>query len=76
MSDETTFGRAWNMARRAQGFKSQAHLDAFYAAYDHRKACAECQSAGKPVETTDGGMQPTEERCPEGLRLERVEWDF
>lgn len=42
---QTDFNRAFNAKRQAQGFKSQAHLDAFYAYYDHAYGqCDECGS--------------------------------
>lgn len=77
MSHETTirFGREFNQARKDQGFKSQAHLDAFYAAYDHTKVCAECQKPGTPVELDDG-MQPTMARCEEGRRLDAISFSY
>jgi hypothetical protein len=43
-------------ARKAQGFRSQAHLDA-------------CGLPAPGYETTDGGYQPAETICPEGRRL-------
>jgi len=70
MSDET-FGRTFNAARRDQGFKSQQHLDAFFAAYDHSHSCPECLKPGTPV-AIDDGMQPTMNRCSEGMRLDRA----
>ena len=54
--------RIFNDDRRRQGFKSQPHLDAFYAYVDHTVACAECNRPGKPVLLSDG-YQPTLRRC-------------
>lgn len=59
--------RKFTPARRAQGFRSQAHLDAFYAHFDHIATCTEC-GPGAPVELDDG-LQPTLRECAEGLRL-------
>ena len=54
--------RLLNQSRIAQGFKSQAQLDAFFAHYDHTKNCAECQKPGKGV-WLDDGFQPTMNSC-------------
>jgi hypothetical protein len=61
--------RQFTPMRRAQGFRDQAHLDAWYLAYDHAKACPECGLPGPAGETTDGGWQPSETRCAEWHRL-------
>jgi hypothetical protein len=76
MAETKEFTRTFNAARREQGFKSQAHLDAFYAAYDHEKACAACQRPGTPYETTDGGLMATSARCEEGKRLDAASFGF
>ena len=60
--------RTFDEGRKAQGFTSQAHLDAFYAYYDHTQSCPECQKPGEPYDTGDG-LQPTMNQCAEGLRL-------
>ena len=60
--------RHFDSQRAAQGFKSQAHLDAFYAYHDHTSACAECQKPGPPVELSDG-LQPTRQVCQRGREL-------
>jgi hypothetical protein len=53
-------------ARRAQGFTSQAHLDVWFAYYDHTRACAGCGRPGPAAETSDG-PQPTVIICPDGI---------
>lgn len=60
-------GRLFTQSRRDQGFKSQAHLDAFFAHYDHTKACGEC-GPGRAV-PLDDGMQPTFRECDAALSL-------
>ena len=69
------FGRTFNEARKAQGFKSQADLDMWYRAYDHTSTCPVCSRVGGYVELSDG-MQPVNARCEIGLRLEREERAF
>ena len=69
------FGRIFNQARKDQGFKSQTHLDAFYAHYDHTKACPECQKPGPGV-WLDDGFQPTMNECEEGKRLSAISGSF
>ncbi len=71
MNSEKEFGRTFNAARKEQGFKSQEHLDAFFAAYDHTHTCPECLKPGTPVWIGDG-MQPTQNRCQEGARLDKA----
>jgi hypothetical protein len=62
--------RTFTAARQAQGFRSQAHLDAFYVAYDHVKGCSEC---GQPAGVwLDDGWQPAETRCAEARRLDAL----
>lgn len=68
--------RVFTMARMRQGFRDQAHLDAFYAYYDHVQAgrgagpagCG-CGQPGPAGETTGGGWQPSEQICPAGRAL-------
>ena len=62
------FTRTFDAARREQGFRSQAELDAFFRYYDHTKECAECHKPG-PAFPLDDGMQPTQHRCATALRL-------
>lgn len=64
-------GRVLCDARRAQGFKSQAHLDAWYVHYDHFNNCPGCNKPGPSV-LTDDGWQGTVTECEEGLRLFRA----
>jgi hypothetical protein len=64
----TASPREFNPARKVQGFRDQAHLDAFYAYLDHRNACPECGQPGPGYDAPDG-WQPTETICPEGTRL-------
>jgi hypothetical protein len=63
--------RAFTPARREQGFRSQAHLDAFYRYYDHTKACVDC---GQPGPGHDGpdGWQPTVTQCPIATELSQL----
>lgn len=70
-----TAGRVLTPGRAAQGFRSQAHLDAFYAYYDHVQAgraagpagCG-CGQPGPGYDAPDG-WQPTEAICPAGRAL-------
>jgi len=64
----TSASRLLDAGRIAQGFRSQAMLDAFFLHYDHTKACAECQKPGRGVELDDG-IQPTMNTCAEADRL-------
>ena len=66
MSDYT---RIFDAARASQGFRSQAHLDAFYAAFDHVHACSDCAARDGFV-ALDDGMQPTSGRCDVAGRLD------
>lgn len=66
-----THDRTFTAARQAQGFRSAAHLAAFFAAYDHVQGCAACK-ARDGYALTDDGYQPTEGRCPEARRLDAV----
>ena len=65
------YGRTFDQDRKTQGFKSQDHLDAFFAAYDHEKRCVECRQPG-PAVWLDGSAswQPTMNRCPAGRALD------
>ena len=65
--------RAFTAARQAQGFRSQAHLDAFYVAYDHVQGCGEC-GLPAPAMWLEGSAswQPTETRCAESRRLDAI----
>lgn len=58
----TIYNRTFDEARRLQGFKSQAQLDAFFAHYDHTKDCADCRALNSYVELSDG-PQPTQGQC-------------
>jgi hypothetical protein len=55
--------RTFDAARQSQGFTSQAHLDAFFAAYDHNKNCEACRNLGSYALLSDG-YQPTLGSCP------------
>lgn len=68
--------RLFTMDRMAQGFRDQAHLDAFWRYHDHVQAGREagpagcgCGLPGPAAETTDGGWQPSETICPAGQAL-------
>ena len=65
-------GRVYDQARRDQGFKSQAHLDAFFAHYDHTRSCSDCGPG--PAVPLDDGMQPTRRECDAALALFMVSW--
>lgn len=59
--------------RKAQGFRSQAHLDAFYACRDHEAGCGECGQPGQAMWLEgSASWQPTVTVCPEGTRLQRI----
>jgi hypothetical protein len=60
--------RAFTPARHAQGFKDQAHLDAFYAYLDHKAACGTCGQPGPGCDAPDG-WQPSEQICEDGRAL-------
>lgn len=66
--------RQLTAARKAQGFVSQDHLDAFYRAYDHVQECGECGQPGPAAWLEgDASWQPTETRCAVARRLD-LEW--
>jgi hypothetical protein len=64
--------RSLTEARKAQGFKSQAQLDAFFRMYDHTSTCSVCSSTAGYTDIGDG-MQPYCGRCDTGKALEK-EW--
>ena len=61
--------RVFDAARKAQGFRSQRHLDAFYRYYDHTQECSACHARDGYV-LLDDGYQPTSGRCDEAQRLD------
>lgn len=61
--------RVFTIARHEQGFASQAHLDAFFLAYDHGRTCPECQREGSVWLEGSASWQPVKVLCPEGRRL-------
>lgn len=63
--------RQFDAARKAQGFRSQVHLDAFFAAYDHVQGCAACKARDGWV-LLDDGYQPTEGRCDVARALDAL----
>jgi hypothetical protein len=69
-----TFSREFNEARRQQGFRSQAHLDAFLAYHDHASTCGECgQALGSLWLEGDALRQPAAlKQCPAGRELDRA----
>jgi hypothetical protein len=67
----TTASREFTPARKEQGFRDQAHLDAFFTYYDHTKTCAECLQPGPGYDAPDG-WQPTENRCDTARTLSRL----
>ena len=64
------FGRILTDARKAQGFKSQDHLDAFYRSFDHQQSCTVCSTIAGYMELSDG-LQPYLGQCDEGAQLFR-----
>ena len=73
MQEQATAGRIFDAARKAQGFRSQAHLGAFYAHFDHVQSCPACGQPG-PAMWLEGSAswQPTATECPEGIRLQHI----
>ena len=63
-----TYSRTFDDNRKRQGFRDQAHLDAFFRYLDHTKACPECQKPG-PVAWLSDGPQPTRNECSTGIEL-------
>lgn len=71
----TAADRVFTPARQAQGFRSQAHLDAHFAHSDHVRACGECRQPGPAAWLEgDASWQPTMRECAEGQRLFRESW--
>lgn len=67
------FSRTFNQARKEQGFRSQAHLDAFFTHYDHQKGCAVCQNVGE-IPDGQGGYYLVGGDCAEEKRLHILSW--
>ncbi len=66
----TAADRAFTPARKAQGFRSQAHLDAHFAYSDHISGCHECQQPGLAMWLEgSASWQPTQRQCGAGRRL-------
>jgi hypothetical protein len=67
----TEYSREFNEARKAQGFRDQAQLDAFYAHFDHVQACLEDAQGGchGGHVLLDDGWQGVVVECAEGQRL-------
>lgn len=65
----SAFTRIFDAARQSQGFRSQAHLDAFFAHYDHTSSCNACAARDGYV-ALDDGMQPTMGQCDEARQLD------
>ena len=68
METHYSASRQFDEGRKRQGFRDQAHLDAFYRYFDHTKQCAECQKPG-PVAWLSDGPQPTMNECNTAKRL-------
>lgn len=66
-----TFTRQFDQHRKAQGFSSQAQLDAFFAHYDHVSNCADCAKLDGYVLLSDG-YQPTQGECESAQALYRA----
>lgn len=60
--------RIFTPERKAQGFRDQAHLDAFYRYFDHTKTCTDC-GPGQSV-FIDDGWQATFAPCAVGRELD------
>jgi hypothetical protein len=71
MGGMMNYSRNFDAARKAQGFRSQAHLDAFFAASDHIASCANCKARDGYV-LFDDGYQPTSGRCDVASALDSV----
>lgn len=69
---ERKMERNFTETRKNQGFKSQAHLDAFFTVYDHTSKCEVCTKIAGYIDIGDG-MQPYAARCEIGTALEK-EW--
>lgn len=54
--------RHYGQSRREQGFRSQAHLDAFYASLDHDETCTDCRRT--TIVTHDDDQQGIVVSCP------------
>ncbi len=75
MTQPLTDDRQFTPARQAQGFTSQAQLDAFYAQYDHTRTCPDCQALNGYALLSDG-WQPTQGECSTAKRLLSVYFSF
>lgn len=64
-----TYNRSFDAARKAQGFRSQDHLDAFFAYFDHTENCSDCKALDGHV-LLDDGYQPTMGRCTVAIALD------
>jgi len=63
--------RVWDDARKAQGFRSQAHLDAFYRASDHQRECTGCGPGPAMWLEGSASWQPAMRLCATGRQLEQ-----
>ena len=72
MTTLTIYNRTFDAARKAQGFESQAHLDAFFAHYDHMKGCADCKALDGDMFLSDNSRQPFLGECPAAKNLSRA----
>ena len=70
-----TYGRQFNQARKQQGFKSQAQLDAFFAHLDHTNNCPDCKALDGGVWLNDG-YQLTVGQCPVAKQLDAEYFKF
>lgn len=70
-----TSTRTFDAGRKAQGFTSQAHLDAFFTHYDHATACPVCSKVAGAV-PVDDGMQPVMGQCATGKALTAAFFTF
>jgi hypothetical protein len=68
----TEFNRTFNESRKAQGFRSQEHLDAFFRHFDHQTTCPVCSAPGPAYwSEADASWQPTlAAPCEEGRAID------
>ncbi len=71
----TEYSRHFNQGRKEQGFRSQAHLDAFFASFDHAAGCPVCSKVAGHVELSDG-LQPYMGQCDDGRELYKRSMSF
>jgi hypothetical protein len=70
-TQNTELSRKFDEVRRVQGFRSQGHLDAFYAYFDHTHGDCEVCGQSSVAMWLDGSAswQPTVQECEIGRQL-------